>query len=47
MDRRAIFGLPVIAALGLAILPGGATAQQKSLKDQIVGTWTLVLGSRP
>jgi len=29
--------------LGLALVPGGASAQQKSIKDQIVGTWTLLL----
>ena len=27
--------------LGLAVLPGSAVSQQKSLKDQLVGTWTL------
>jgi len=32
----------MITALGLALLPGNALAQQKSLKDQLVGTWTLV-----
>jgi len=40
MKRRNILGLSVIAALGLALLPGSALAQQKSLKEQIVGTWT-------
>jgi hypothetical protein len=40
MNRRNIFGLSVIAALGLASLPGSALAQQKSLKEQLVGTWT-------
>ena len=39
---RRIFGLSVIAALGLAFLPGSAISQQKSLKDQIIGTWTFV-----
>jgi hypothetical protein len=28
--------------LGLALLPGSAVAQQKSLKETLVGTWTLV-----
>ncbi len=32
----------MITALGLALLPGSALAQQKSLKEQLVGTWTLV-----
>jgi hypothetical protein len=42
MQRRNILGLSAIAAVGLALLPGSAFAQQKSLKDQIVGTWSLV-----
>src|ERR1700730_10816564 len=42
MKRRNILGLPVIAALGLALLPSSATSQQQSLKDQLVGTWTVV-----
>jgi hypothetical protein len=40
MDRRDILTLG--AAAGLGLLPGAAAAQQKTLKDQIVGTWTLV-----
>jgi hypothetical protein len=35
MNRR-------ITALGLASLPTSTIAQQKSLKDQLVGTWTFV-----
>jgi len=42
MNRRGIFSIPVIAALGLAFLPTDALSQQKSLKEQIVGTWTFV-----
>ena len=42
MNRRIILSLSAIAALGLALLPGNAVAQQKSLKEQLVGTWTLV-----
>src|SRR5262245_59585578 len=42
MNRRDIFSLTVIAALGLAFLPSDALSQQKSLKEQIVGTWTFV-----
>jgi Lipocalin-like domain len=41
MKRRNILGLSVIAALGLAFLPGSTLAQQKSLKEQLVGTWTV------
>jgi hypothetical protein len=32
MHRRSIFTLSAIAALGLAMLPGSAVAQPKSLK---------------
>jgi hypothetical protein len=42
MNRRNILSLSAITALGLAMLPGNAVAQTKSLKDQLVGTWTLV-----
>jgi hypothetical protein len=42
MNRRNIFRLSTIAALGLAMLPGIVLAQQKTLKEQLVGTWTLV-----
>jgi len=42
MNRRHILSLSAITALGLALLPGSALAQQKSLKEQLVGTWTLV-----
>jgi hypothetical protein len=31
-----------MTALGLAVLPSSAVAQQKSLKEQLVGTWTFV-----
>jgi hypothetical protein len=31
-----------MTVLGLAVLPSSAAAQQKSLKEQLVGTWTLV-----
>jgi hypothetical protein len=42
MDRRSVLSLSAITALGLTMLPGNALAQTKSLKDQLVGTWTLV-----
>src|SRR5258708_30209726 len=42
MHRRNIVGISALVA-GLAMLPGGASAQQKSSKDQGVGTWTLLL----
>jgi hypothetical protein len=40
MDRRSILTIGAVAGLGL--LPRAAAAQQKSLREQIVGTWTLV-----
>ena len=45
MNRRSILGIST-AALALAMLPGSASSQQKSLKDQLVGTWTLVSWER-
>ncbi len=41
MNSRSILSLSITTALGFA-LPGSGFAQQKSLKDQIVGSWTLV-----
>jgi hypothetical protein len=42
MNRRNILGLSVSTALGLALLPGNAVAQQKTLKEQLIGTWAFV-----
>ena len=42
MYRRYILGISVVAAVQLA-LPVGAIAQQKSIRDQLVGAWTLLL----
>jgi hypothetical protein len=42
MNWPSIISLSAIAALGLAQLPGNAVAQTKSLKEQIVGSWTYV-----
>jgi Lipocalin-like domain len=42
MNRRSIFTLSTITVLGLAMVPGTTVAQQKSLKEQLVGTWMLV-----
>jgi hypothetical protein len=42
MNRRNILSLSISAALGIALLPSHAVAQQKTLKEQLVGTWTLV-----
>jgi hypothetical protein len=41
MYRRNILSLTIMA-LGLAMLPGSAMSQQKSMKEQISGAWTLV-----
>jgi len=41
MNSRQMLGLSAAALLGLALLPQGAIAQ-KSLQDQIVGTWAIV-----
>jgi hypothetical protein len=42
MNRRSILTISAMMALGLALLPGSALAQQKSLKEQVSGVWTLV-----
>src|ERR1700724_2861747 len=42
MNRRSLIGISAATALGLALLGGNAVAQQKSLKEQLVGTWTFV-----
>jgi hypothetical protein len=42
MNRRNVLSIAAVTVLGLALLPGSAVSQQKSLKDQLVGTWTLV-----
>jgi len=42
MNRYSIFSLSVITAFGLALLAINAVAQQRTLKDQLVGAWTLV-----
>jgi hypothetical protein len=41
MNRRNIFSLSLITALGLTLLPATSGAQQKSFKEQLVGTWML------
>jgi Lipocalin-like domain len=41
MKRRSFLNLSAIAALTLA-MAGSAAAQQKTLKEQLVGSWTLV-----
>ena len=41
--NRHLLSVCTIAALGLAVLPGASVAQQKSMKDQLVGTWMLLV----
>jgi hypothetical protein len=41
--NRHLLSVCAMTALGLAFLPGASIAQQKSMKDQLVGTWTLLL----
>src|SRR4051794_29723039 len=40
MHRRNI--LVAVTLLGFALLPADAVAQQRSLKEQLIGAWTLV-----
>ena len=42
MNRHSILSISAMTALGLAVLPGGAVGQQRSLKDQLVGSWSFV-----
>ena len=42
MNRRSLFSLLAIAAFGLVMPPTVAVSQQKTLKEQLVGAWTLV-----
>ena len=41
MNRRNVLSLSVFTALGLALLAVNAVAQQKTLKETIVGTWSV------
>jgi len=43
MDRRRLLEMMGTAVLGGALTTSGALAQQKSIKDQLVGAWTLLL----
>jgi Lipocalin-like domain len=42
MSRISIFSLVAFASIGVALLPVGANGQEKSLKEQLVGTWLQV-----
>jgi hypothetical protein len=42
MDRHFSGKLFATAAVGIALLPGASFAQQKSLNEQLIGTWTVI-----
>ena len=42
MNRRNILGIAAITTLALTLPSGSAISQQKSMKKQLVGTWTFV-----
>src|SRR5436309_15495741 len=42
MNRRSVFSMSALMALGVALLPSNVVGQQKSIKEQLVGTWTFV-----
>jgi hypothetical protein len=42
MNRRSILGISMAVVSGGALVAANAVAQQKTLKDQIVGTWVMV-----
>jgi hypothetical protein len=42
MNRRSVVTKSALMAVAAALLPSGAVAQQKSIKDQLVGTWIFV-----
>jgi len=41
MNRCSILSMSAITVLSLAVMPTGAMAQQKTLKEQLVGIWTV------
>jgi hypothetical protein len=41
MNWHHLLRISAVTPLALAMLPGSAVGQQKSIKDQLVGTWTL------
>jgi hypothetical protein len=42
MNRRNILGIAAITTLAFTLLSSSAISQQKSMKEQLVGTWTFV-----
>ncbi len=45
MNRRGVFGLSILALSGFILLLDVALAQQRSLKEQLVGTWAYVFSN--
>jgi hypothetical protein len=43
MKRADCIRFSTVTALGLAVLQGGASAQEISIKEQLVGTWKFVM----
>ena len=37
-----LIGMSAMTALGLALLPSGGVGQQKSMKEELLGAWSLV-----
>jgi len=46
MKRLNVVNLSAMMALGLILLPSSSVGQQKTLKDQLIGSWTLVSWER-
>jgi Lipocalin-like domain len=42
MTQCTILNLCAVTALGLALLPDSAASQQRSIKEHLVGSWTIV-----
>jgi Lipocalin-like domain len=42
MNWRKIIGISAATSLGMSLLAGSAFGQQRSLKEQLLGTWILV-----
>src|ERR1700728_3693251 len=42
MNRRSILNISAMTLLALALVPSSAVAQQETLKQQLIGTWTVV-----
>lgn len=42
MNRHSIIELPVIALVALVMASSGAVSQQTSVREQLVGAWTLI-----